>query len=68
MGRCALPYTVAAMFTAAVFDLNQHATYLHWHFIDLSLSNVLVIVAMVVVFALAILAPFPGGRQRGESQ
>jgi hypothetical protein len=54
--------------TAAVFDLNQHATYLHWHFIDLSLSNVLVIVAMLVVFALAILAPFPGGRRHGGPQ
>ena len=52
---------------AAVFNLNPHASYIHWHFIELSVSNLLVIVAMVVVFAAAILLPFPGhnkGRER----
>jgi hypothetical protein len=47
---------------AAIFNLNHHASYLHWQFIDVSLSNVLVVVAMLVVFAVAILAPFPHGR------
>ena len=44
---------------AAVFNINHHATYVHWHFIDLSLSNVLVIAVMLAVFVLAILLPFP---------
>ena len=44
---------------AAVFNLNHHATYVHWHFFQMSVSNVLVIVAMLVVFFLAIFAPFP---------
>jgi hypothetical protein len=44
---------------AAVFNLNHHASYVHWHFIQLSVSNLVVIVAMLVVFAVAILAPFP---------
>lgn len=44
---------------AAIFNLNHHATYVHWHFIDLSLSNILVIAVMLVVFVLAILLPFP---------
>lgn len=52
---------------AAIFNLNHHATYIHWHFIELSLSNVLVIAAMLAVFALAILLPFPH-RERGRSQ
>lgn len=43
----------------AIFNLNHHATYVHWHFITLSLSNVLVIAAMLVVFVAAILLPFP---------
>lgn len=51
---------------AAVFNLNHHATYVHWHFIDLSLSNVILIGVMLVVFAAAILAPFPRHRT-GES-
>ncbi len=53
---------------AAVFNLNHHATFLHFHIgsgnppffvFDMSLSNLLVIVVMLVVFALAILLPFP---------
>ena len=45
---------------AAIFNLNHPAHYIHWHFIDLSVSNLLVVVAMIVVFVLAILLPFPG--------
>ena len=44
---------------AAVFNLNHHATYVHWHFITLSLSNVIVIGVMFAVFFAAILIPFP---------
>ena len=45
---------------AAIFNLNHPAHYVHWHFIDLSVSNLLVVVAMIVVFVLAIVLPFPG--------
>jgi Flp pilus assembly protein protease CpaA len=48
---------------AAVFNLNHHASYVHVDFFQMSVSNVIVIVLMVVVFALAILAPFPHGRR-----
>lgn len=51
---------------AAIFNLNGQASYLRWHFIQLSLSNVLVIVVMLVVFAVAILAPFPRSDADGE--
>lgn len=53
---------------AAVFNLNHHASYLHWHFITLSVSNLLVIVAMVVVFVAAIAVPFPRHRSIGSSR
>jgi hypothetical protein len=49
--------------TAAVFNLNHPAHTVHWHFFSMSVSNVVVIVLMLVVFAVAILAPFP--RYRG---
>jgi hypothetical protein len=52
---------------AAVFNLNHHASYVHWHFIQLSVSNLIVIILMLVVFVIAILAPFPGHRARGTS-
>jgi hypothetical protein len=52
---------------AAIFNLNHPAHTVHWHFITLTVSNVVVIVLMLVVFALAIALPFPkhhtgGGR------
>jgi hypothetical protein len=53
---------------AAVFNLNHHATYVHWHFITLSLSNVILIAVMFVVFALAIALPFPRHEGAGSQQ
>jgi hypothetical protein len=58
--------TVPTMF-AAVFNLNHHASYVHWHFFEMSVPNILVIVLMLIVFAVAILAPFPGHRTRRAS-
>jgi hypothetical protein len=52
---------------AAIFNLNHHASYVHWHFFEMSVSNLLVIVALLVVFAAAILLPFPSRRTRGGS-
>lgn len=51
---------------AAIVNLNHHATYVHWHFFQMSLSNILVIVAMLVVFALAIMLRLPGSRNPGS--
>ncbi len=57
----------------AVFNLNNPAHVVHWHFFQMSVSNVVVIVAMLAVFAIAILLPFPGAarrqaaRERGSS-
>ena len=45
---------------AAIFNLSHPANTVHWHFFLMSVSNVVVIVVMLIVFALAILAPFPG--------
>jgi hypothetical protein len=44
----------------AIFNLNNSAHVVHWHFIQLSVPNIIVIGLMLVVFALAILLPFPG--------
>jgi hypothetical protein len=52
---------------AAVFNLNHHASQVHWHFFQMSVSNVIVIVLMVVVFLAAILAPFPSQRATRDS-
>ena len=54
---------------AAIIDLNHHAGYVSWHFLQLSAPNLIVIGLMVIVFAAAILAPFPGNQRhdRGRS-
>jgi hypothetical protein len=52
---------------AAVFNLNHPAHYVHWHFIQISVSNVIVIVLMLIVFVAAILVPFPGRAKGGSS-
>jgi hypothetical protein len=54
------------MSIAAIVNLNHPASYVHWHFFQMSVSNVVVIVAMIIVFAAAIALPFPGSRRRSE--
>jgi uncharacterized membrane protein len=51
---------------AALFPLNSLGHYLQWHIFFISVANLIVIVLMVVTFAVALLAPFPGRRRRKE--
>ena len=48
----------------AIFNLNHPAHVVHWHFINLTVSNVVVIAVMLIVFVLAIALPFPGAARR----
>ena len=48
----------------AVFNLNNPAHVVHWHFFQMSVSNIVVICLMLLVFVLAILLPFPGATRR----
>ena len=43
--------------------LGGHAYYLHWGVVQISLTNFLIILAMVVIFILALVLPFPGDRE-----
>ena len=36
--------------------------YLHWGVISVSITNLLIVIAMVVLFGLALVVPFPGHR------
>jgi hypothetical protein len=52
---------------AAIVDLHSPHT-VHWYVFQMSVANVVVIVAMLVLFVLAIALPFPGAlRRRGGS-
>ena len=53
---------------AAIFNLNHPAHTVHWHFFTMTVSNVVVIVLMLVVFTLAVLAPFPGTARKGRAK
>ena len=43
--------------------MDSPATYLHWNFILISVPNLLVIAGMLVLFAVALGAPFPHGSE-----
>ena len=53
---------------AALLPLNHPDHYFHWHFLEISAANAIVIASMVVVFVLALVLPFPGRRRRKENQ
>ena len=49
---------------AALIDLNGRPHYLHSGWFLISVANLVVIVAMVAVFVLAIFVPFPRDRSK----
>jgi hypothetical protein len=51
---------------AALLPLNTLGHYIHWHWIDISVANFVVIVLMIVTFLVALFAPFPGRRRRKD--
>ncbi len=46
--------------------LDGHAYFLHWGVVEISLANFVVIALMVLTFALALILPFPHGRDADE--
>jgi hypothetical protein len=52
--------------SAAIFNLNHPAHTVHWHFFLMSVSNLIVIVLMLIVFAGAILVPFRRHDEPGD--
>lgn len=54
-----MPNVLTHPVLAAVFNLNHRAHYVHWHFFQMSVANIAVIIAMLIVFVLAIVLPFP---------
>jgi len=46
--------------------LGGQGTFLHWGIVQISVANLVVIGLMVLVFALALLVPFPGSGRRSH--
>lgn len=57
------------MSTALALTLADPAgKYVHWGVILISVTNLAVIGLMVLLFVLALLLPFPGGRSHGRGR
>jgi hypothetical protein len=48
----------------AIFNLTHPTHTVHWHFFQMPIANIVVIVAMLVLFGMAIVLPFPGASRR----
>lgn len=48
----------------AIVNLDHPAHTVNWHFVHLSVANVVVIGLMLLAFLVAILLPFPGAARR----
>jgi hypothetical protein len=46
--------------------MDSPATYFHWGFILISVPNLLVIGGMIVLFAIALFAPFPNSAESDD--
>ena len=49
---------------AAVVHLGGVGKYIHWGVVQISLSNLIIIGVMILLFLAAVLLPFPGHRTR----
>ena len=47
--------------------MNLKAVYIHWGWFQISITNLLVILAMLLIFGLALVLPFPGNK-KGKDQ
>jgi hypothetical protein len=48
--------------------LSGRAYFLHWGVIQISLANFVIIVAMVAIFVLALVVPFPHGQDAQDEE
>ena len=55
--------TVQIVPGAGVIPMDAPGAYLHWGFIQISVANLVVILLMLAVFAIALFLPFPGRKK-----
>ena len=49
---------------AALIPLDHLGHYIQWHFIEICVANLIVMILMVLTFIVALVAPFPGRNRR----
>ena len=47
---------------------NPSGNYISWGVISISVTNLMIILAMILLFILALFLPFPGGHDGGDDQ
>jgi len=52
------------MGTTYLADMSDPATYVGWGWLSISIPNLIVILVMIALFVLAIVLPFPKGRDK----
>ena len=52
----------APLLLASPVNLNHPGHYLHWGVVQISVANLIVIGVMLALFTLALILPFPKGR------
>lgn len=57
---------MAAIFSffGALLPLTSPGHYIQWHWIQISVANLVVIILMITTFIAALVVPFPGRRRR----
>ena len=57
---------VAAIYAVfgALLPLTSPGHYIQWHWIQISVANLIVIILMIATFIAALVLPFPGRRRR----
>jgi hypothetical protein len=58
--------TAVVALVGALINLSGPGHFLSWHFIQISVANLVVICLMVVVFVAAILLPLPSRKHRHD--
>ena len=64
----AFQHSVSANIERRVNALDSPASYFHWGFILISMPNLLVILGMIVLFAVALIVPFPHGKEGNDGR
>jgi hypothetical protein len=49
---------------ASLIPMDHYGHYISWHFIQISVANLTIIILMVVTFIAALFLPFPGRARR----
>jgi hypothetical protein len=54
------------VFLGALVNLNHVGHFINWHFISISVANLIVVILMVLTFIAAVTLKFPGRSHRKE--